>query len=87
MTSAIRVEVRRGKNESSIALIRRFSRRAKDLSIVQRMRRQRYHARLKSKNVERQKTLVTLARRAHYHELVKLGKIDPSARRDRHHRR
>jgi len=87
MAGATRVEVRRGKNESSIALIRRFSRRAKDSSLVQRMRRHRYHARLKSKNIERTSALSLLARRARYHELVKLGKIDPNARRNNHRRR
>ncbi|HQU08057.1 MAG: hypothetical protein B7X04_03525 [Parcubacteria group bacterium 21-54-25] len=86
MTGAIRVEVRRSKNESSIALIRRFSRRAKDASLVQHMRRRRYYTRLKSKNVERRHALVSLSRRQHYHELVKLGKIDPNARKERRRR-
>ncbi len=82
MTCATRVEVRRGKNESSIALIRRFSRRAKGTNIVRHMRIRRYYARLKSNNVNRKRALVGIMRREKYHELVKLGKIDPMARRN-----
>lgn len=83
MTGAVQVEVQRKKNESSVSLIRRFSRRAKDLNLVRSTRNHRYYIRIKSKNVERRRALVSLARRKQYHELVKLGKIDPAARRDR----
>ena len=80
MVAAARVEVRRGKNESSSALIRRFSRRAQGLGLVREMRDRRYFKRYKSKNVEHKRALVTAAKRERYQELVKLGKIDPSAR-------
>lgn len=86
MTGAIQIEVRRGKSESSTALIRRFSRRAKDSSLVQKMRARRYYSRVKSKNVERRYALAALKKRMRYHELVKLGKIDPQARRNRRRR-
>lgn len=81
MVNATRVEVRRGKNESSSALIRRFSRRAQGLGLVREMRDRRYWQRTKSKNVDHKRALISLARRARYNELVKLGKIDPTARR------
>jgi ribosomal protein S21 len=81
MQNATRVEVRRGKNESATSLIRRFSRRAQSLGVVKEMRGRRYHEREKSKNVDHKRALVNLAKRVKYHELVKLGKIDPSARR------
>lgn len=81
MTGSARVEVRRGKNESSSALIRRFSRRAQGLGLVREMRDRRYWQRTKSKNVEHKRALISLARREKYNELVKLGKIDPAARR------
>ena len=81
MTSSTRVEVRRGKNESSSALIRRFSRRAQGLGLVREMRDRRYFERSKSKNVDHKRAMVTKARRQVYNELVKLGKIDPTARR------
>jgi ribosomal protein S21 len=78
-----RVEVRRSKNESSAALIRRFTRRAQGLGIVREVRGRRYWERTKSKNVWRKRALISLGRRARYNELVKLGKIDPTARRKR----
>lgn len=83
VAEAIRVEVRRGKNESSMSLIRRFTRRAQGLGVVRAVRDGRYWERDKSKNVERKRALVSLARRKNYNELVKLGKIDPAARKTR----
>jgi ribosomal protein S21 len=81
--TSTRVEVKRGKNESSAALIRRFSRRAQGLGIVREMRDKRYFERARSKNVEHKRALINKVRREQYHELVKLGKIDPSAKRVR----
>jgi ribosomal protein S21 len=83
MIAATRVEVRRGKNESTSALIRRFSRRAQGLGLVREMRDRRYFKRYKSKNVEHKRALITATRRDRYNELVKLGKIDPAARQNR----
>lgn len=80
---AARVEVRRGKNESSSALIRRFSRKAQGLGVVREMRGRRYWKRSLSKNVEHKRALISKLRRERYQELVKLGKIDPAARRTR----
>lgn len=82
MTGATRVEVKRGKNESTSALIRRFSRRAQGLGVVREMRDRRYFERNKSKNVHHKRALISLARREKYNELVKLGKIDPAARKN-----
>jgi len=81
MSNAARVEVRRSKNESTASLIRRFSRRAQGLNIVRGMRKRRYFTRQKSKNVDHARALVAAGRRDEYNQLVKLGKIDPSARR------
>jgi ribosomal protein S21 len=82
MAADTRVEVRRGKNESSAALIRRFTRRAQGLGLVREMRDRRYFERSKSKNVGHKRALVSKARREAYNELVKLGKIDPAARKN-----
>lgn len=79
MVNAVRVEVRRGKNESSTSLIRRFSRRAQGLNLVRMMRKKRYYERQKSKNVDHARALVKSARRSKFNEDVKLGKIDPMA--------
>ena len=72
------VEVRRGKNESSTSLIRRFTRRAQGLNVVRGLRAKRYYVRQKSKNVDHARALVKHSRRAKFAEDVKLGKIDPS---------
>lgn len=81
MNGNTRIEVRRGKNESSSALIRRFTRRAQSLNLVREVRGGRYWQRKASKNTGHKRALIALARRTRYHELVKLGKIDPSANR------
>ena len=80
MTPTPRIEVRRGKSESSSALIRRFTRKAQGLGIVREMRDRRYWERSKSKNVGHKRALISKVRREKYQELVKLGKIDPTAR-------
>lgn len=76
MLSATRVEVRRGKNESTTSLIRRFTRRAQGLNLVRSMRGRRYFVRQKSKNVDHARAMVRTARRDKFNEDVKLGKID-----------
>ena len=82
-TAGIRVEVKRGKNESSTALIRRFTRRAQGLGIVRAIRNNRYWERSESTNVALKRALVSKVRRENYNELVKLGKIDPAAKKTR----
>ena len=83
MAADTRVEVKRGKNESSTALIRRFTRRAQGLGLVREMRDRRYFKRSKSKNVGLKRALISKVRRETYNELVKLGKIDPAAKKTR----
>ena len=82
MTADTRVEVRRGKNESSTALIRRFTRRTQGLGLVREMRDRRYWQRTRSKNVGHKRALISKVRRETYNELVKLGKIDPTAKKN-----
>ncbi len=83
MQNATRVEVRRGKNESAASLIRRFSRRSQGLGLVRAMRNRRYFIRQKSKNVDHSRALIRAERIVEYNEQVKLGKIDPAARKTR----
>ena len=83
MQNAVRVEVRRGKNESSASLIRRFSRRGQGLGLVRALRKRRYYSRQKSKNVEHARAMIRGQRIVEYNELVKLGKIDPAAKKTR----
>lgn len=65
-----------------MALIRRFTRKAQGLGIVREVRGRRYHERSRSKNVGHKRALIFQKRRAQYIELVKLGKIDPEARKN-----
>lgn len=81
MQNAVRVEVRRGKSESAASLLRRFSRRSQGLGLVRAMRNRRYYVRLKSKNVDHARAMIRGERIAEYNQLVKLGKIDPTARK------
>lgn len=83
MIAGTRVEVKRGKNESSTALIRRFTRRAQGLGLVREMRDRRYFERSRSKNVGHKRALISKVRRETYNEQVKLGKIDPAAKKVR----
>lgn len=87
MVNAIRVEVKRGKNESSASLIRRFSRRAQGLNLVRGLRSRRYFVRQKSKNVDHKRALIRGERSAKFNELVKMGKIDLSAPRGKRGRK
>lgn len=83
MINATRVEVKRTKNESAASLIRRFSRRSQGLGLVRAMRARRYFSRVKSKNVQHMRAMIRGERIAEYNEQVKLGKIDPAARKTR----
>lgn len=83
MTAGTRVEVKRGKNESSTALIRRFTRRAQGLGLVREVRDGRYFDRAISKNVGHKRAIISKLRRETYNEQVKLGKIDPAAKKTR----
>lgn len=81
MNNAVRIEVVRGKNESSASLLRRFSRRGQGLGLVRALRKIRYYSRTKSKNVQHARAMVRGDVIKTYNEQVKLGKIDPNARR------
>ena len=83
MQNAVRIEVVRSKNESSASLIRRFSRRGQGLGLVRALRKRRYYVRSKSKNVDHARAMIRGERIAEYNEQVKLGKIDPAARKTR----
>lgn len=83
MIASTRVEVRRGKNESSTALIRRFTKKAQRLGLVHEMRDRRYFERARSKNIVHKRALISRARRETFNELVKLGKIDLSSKKIR----
>lgn len=72
---AINAEVSKNEGESAVNLIRRFSKRVQGVGLIQKMRKRRYYARVKSRNVERKHTLKVIKRREEIQELIKMGKI------------
>ena len=72
---ATNVQVEKNNNESSANVIRRFTKRVQGAGIIPKVRGARYHARTKSKNVQRSAKLKKLDKRETYEKLVKLGKI------------
>ncbi|HEY4507791.1 MAG TPA: hypothetical protein VJJ47_02875 [Candidatus Paceibacterota bacterium] len=71
------VEVERGKTESNLSVIKRFSRRMQDAGVIQRLKKERYSEREKSSNVRRNKRLTALGKKAVRDRLIKLGKLAP----------
>ena len=71
----INAEVHKDEGESTLNLIRRFSRRVTGAGVIQRMRGRRYRSRPESSIVRRKHTLKTIARREEVKELIKLGKM------------
>ena len=72
---AANAEVTKNDGESTINLIRRFSKRVQGAGVIPRVRGGRYHSRDKSKTVQRKSALKRLSRREEINELIKLGKM------------
>ncbi|MFT5037232.1 MAG: ribosomal protein S21 [Candidatus Azotimanducaceae bacterium] len=77
---ALNVQVEKNQNESSANVIRRFTKRMQNAGIVRKIRGIRYHARTKSKNVQKETRLKKLGRKDEYEKLHKLGKIQDNRR-------
>ncbi|HEX8993706.1 MAG TPA: hypothetical protein VF803_00450, partial [Candidatus Paceibacterota bacterium] len=67
----------------TLSLIRRFSKRVQGTGLIQKVRGERYHSRDKSRNVKRVQKLKVIARREEVMELIKLGKMQEQAPRQR----
>lgn len=79
---SINAEVVKSGNESSLAVIRKFSRRVQGTGLVKNSRKNRYYERQKSKTVQKKRALKLLKRRAEFKKLVKEGKVaEPQPRR------
>lgn len=72
---ATNAEVSKNEGESTINLIRRFSKRVQGAGVISRVRTRRYFARPKSKAVAKKGALKRLTRREEVAELIKLGKM------------
>ena len=71
----VNAEVEKNDGESTINLLRRFSKKIQGVGLIQRMRGRRYFSRSKSGNVRRAHTLTVIKRREAVQELIKLGKL------------
>ena len=71
----INAEVQKNDGETTLNLIRRFSKRVQGAGLIQNMRNRRYYTRVQSEAVKRKHTLQMIKRREEVHELIKLGKL------------
>ncbi len=78
---SINVEVERTGSENSASLLRRFTRKVQGAGIIPRMKGNRYFKRAPSAYTKRKQALKKITRRAAYHELVKLGKVEERPQR------
>ncbi len=77
------VEVEKTENESTLALLRRFSKRVQSSGNLTRVRSKRYQNRILSPLKRKMSALKLLEKRAEYEKLAKLGKLPPEKKRRR----
>lgn len=69
------IEVKKNPNENNAAVLRRFSRKVQESSIIQKVKNNRYNERKESKVKTKKATLKKLLKRVEMEKLRKLGKI------------
>ncbi|MBP6866071.1 MAG: hypothetical protein KBC12_00840 [Candidatus Pacebacteria bacterium] len=69
------VEIKKNPNENNASILRRFSRKVQEGSIIQKVKSKRYNERKESKLKVKKSTLKRIVRRAQTEKLRKLGKI------------
>lgn len=80
---ATNAEVTKNDGETTINLIRRFSKRVQGAGVINRVRGNRYSSRPLSRAVTRKQALKRLSRREAVQELIKLGKMIEAPKRGR----
>jgi len=80
---ATNAEVTRNDGESTLSLIRRFSKRVQGAGVITRVRGERYAKRPQSSFVTRKRALKRIKRRDEIQELIKLGKMVEAPKRGR----
>lgn len=83
MKNTVRAEVVKKGNESASSLIRRFSRKVQSAGILRTMRARRFFTRQLSRNNQRRHRVASLKKTEKFLQEVKLGNIDPTARKKR----
>ena len=79
--TTINVEVQKTGNESSLNLLRRFSKRAQSSGVLNKVRSIRYKTRNQSNLKKKMSTLNFIVRRAEREKLAKLGKLPVETKR------
>jgi len=69
------IEINKNPNENNMSVLRRFSRKVQESSIIQKVKQNRYNKRKDSKLKKKQSTLKYLGKRKEKEKLRKLGKI------------
>ncbi len=80
---SVNAEVEKNEGETTLNLIRRFSKRVQGARLIQQVRARRYYSRSKSHDVRHKHALKVIKRREEIAELIKLGKILDRAPRHR----
>jgi len=70
----INVQIEKNQNESDLSTLKRFTRKVQESGVLPRVRSIRYAERTKSPYVKKKNKLKSLARKAEFEKLVKLGK-------------
>lgn len=73
--ATINVEVQKTGNESSLSLLRRFSKRVQSSGVLYRVRSLRYKTRNQSPLKKKMSALTFMEKRIKYEKLAKLGKL------------
>lgn len=79
----INAEVQKSGTESTIAVIRKFSRKVQGTGLIQTVRKGRYYSRNTSKTVSKKKALKRIKRYETRQELIKEGKLVEEVRKGR----
>ncbi|HPS21353.1 MAG TPA: 30S ribosomal protein S21 [Candidatus Paceibacterota bacterium] len=69
------IEVKKNQNENNASVLRRFSRKVQESSIIPKVKNNRYNERKESKVKIKKATLKRIQRRSEIEKLRKLGKI------------
>ena len=69
------IEVRKNPNENNASILRRFSRKIQESSIIQKVKGNRYNERKESKLKVKKSALKRMVRRKEIEKLRKLGKM------------
>lgn len=79
----INAEVQKSGTESTLSVIRKFSRKVQGTGLIQTVRKGRYYARNTSKTVGKKRALKRITRYQNRQELIKEGKLVEEVRKGR----